>query len=132
MTEDMVFALIPISGITLGLGTAMLKLWLDYRKKRDLFQLHHAERMAAIDRGIDLPPLPPQFFADYQRASTDYLRYALIWLFAGIAFTVALSVTSQALWVWGLIPVAVGIAYLAFYQVERKAGRSFTPKQRSL
>ena len=131
MTEDMVFALIPISGITLGLGTAMLKLWLDYRKKRDLFQLHHAERMAAIEKGIDLPPLPPQFFADYQRASTDYLRYALIWSLAGIAFTVALFVTSQALWIWGLIPIAVGIAYLLFYQVELRAGRTHKPARRS-
>jgi hypothetical protein len=122
VTEDMVFALIPISGITLGLGTAMLRLWLEYRKKRDLFQLHHIERMTAIDKGIDLPPLPSQYFADDRRASSDYLRYALIWSLAGIAFSGALYVTSQSLWVWGSIPVAVGIAYLLFYQIERTAG----------
>ena len=122
----MVFALIPISGITLGLGTAMLRLWLDYRKKRELFQLHHVERMAAIDKGIDLPPLPSQYFADYRLASADYLRYALIWSLAGIAFSGALYVTSRSLWVWGLIPVAVGIAYLLFYRIERGAGG--TPK----
>jgi len=38
-------------------------MWLDFRKKRELFQLHHAERMAAIEKGIDLPasndPRPP-------------------------------------------------------------------------
>lgn len=124
MTEDMVFALIPISGITLGLGTAMLRLWLNYRRQRDLFQLNHLERMAAIDKGIDLPPLPLQYLADNRRAVADYLRYALVWSLAGIAFSGALYMTSRALWVWGLIPVAVGIAYLLFYQIERKAGKN--------
>ena len=46
----------------MGLGVGMLKLYLDYRKKREVIQLHHAERMAAIDKGIELPSLPPNSF----------------------------------------------------------------------
>jgi hypothetical protein len=54
--------LIPIVAIVMGLGIGMLKLSLDYRKKREILQAHHAERMAAIEKGIELPPLPPQFY----------------------------------------------------------------------
>jgi Domain of unknown function (DUF6249) len=125
VTEDMVFALIPIAAITMGLGTAMLWTWLDYRKKRDFFQLHHAERMAAIEKGIDLPPLPPEFFADYQRrrrAPEDSLRHGLVWLLVGIAVTVALSLTYRGQWGWGLVPLAVGIANLLFYWISQRAG----------
>src|SRR5580658_1417162 len=56
--------LIPIIAIVMGLSVAMLCLYLDFRKKRELFQLYHAERMAAIEKGIELPPLPPEFFGD--------------------------------------------------------------------
>ena len=34
---------IPIVAIVMGLGIGMLKLYLDYRKKRELIQLHVAE-----------------------------------------------------------------------------------------
>jgi len=54
--------MIPIVAIVMGLGIGMLKLWLDFRKKRDILQAHHTERMAAIEKGIDLPPLPAQFY----------------------------------------------------------------------
>ena len=42
----------------LGVGIGMLALWIDYRKKRDIFELHHKERMLAIERGMEVPPLP--------------------------------------------------------------------------
>lgn len=125
MTENMVFALMPIIAIAMGLGTGMLKIWLDYRRKRDLFQLHHAERMAAIDKGVDLPTLPPEFFADYQtrrRTAADSLRPGLVLSLVGIALTVALFLTYREYWVWGLIPLAVGIAHLLFYRIEQRAG----------
>jgi hypothetical protein len=47
---------IPIVAIVFGISVAMLGMWLDFRKKREMFELHHAERMAAIEKGIDLPP----------------------------------------------------------------------------
>ena len=45
--------MIPIIAIVMGLGLGMLKIWTDYRKKREILQAHHAERMAAIEKGID-------------------------------------------------------------------------------
>jgi hypothetical protein len=119
--------MVPIVAIVLGLGMGMLSLWLDFRKKRELFQLHHAERMAAIEKGIDLPPLPPEFFADQKRVDrgpTVYFRRGIMWLLIGIAVTVALWGTGEHEYWWGLIGVAVGVAYLLSYQVELRHPRT--------
>ena len=109
---------IPIVAIVMGLGIGMLKLYLDYRKKRELIQLHHAERMAAIDKGIEIPSLPPEFFQEYRRpplTNATYLRRGLLWLLIGIAVTVALAATHNDQYWWGLVPAAVGVANLLTY-----------------
>jgi hypothetical protein len=113
---------IPIIAIVLGISVAMLGMWLDFRKKRELFQLHHAERMAAIEKGIDLPPLPPEFFQGnrkQEKTPYTYLRRGLIWLLVGIAVTAAMWGTHDNDYWWGLVPVAVGMAYLISFLVER-------------
>ena len=119
--------MIPIVAIVMGIGIGMLRLWLDYRNKRDLLQMHHAERMAAIEKGIELPPLPPQFFQDYPRGVGDptrNLRNGLILLFIGGAIFAALYTDDglEAAW-WGLVPAAIGAALLLYYAlVGRKLG----------
>jgi len=127
--------MIPIVAIVLGLGVGMLKLWLDYRKKRDILQAHHAERMAAIEKGIELPPLPPQFFGPEsappaldmlqehlkgRHAALPYLRSGLMWLLLGIATSVALYAShDKAAW-WGGVPVAFGLSKLLFYFIANR------------
>jgi hypothetical protein len=114
--------LVPIVAIVFGIGVAMLGMWLDFRKKREMFQLHHAERMAAIEKGIDLPPLPPEFFQGRKQqllTPYTYLRRGLMWLLVGIAVTTALWGTHESDFWWGLVPVAVGVAYLIGFLVER-------------
>jgi hypothetical protein len=113
---------IPIVAIVLGISVAMLGMWLDFRKKREMFQLHHAERMAAFEKGIDLPPLPPEFFEDRKkqpRTPYTYLRRGLMWLLIGIAITTALWGTHDSDYWWGYVPIAVGVAYLITFLVER-------------
>ncbi len=113
--------LIPIVAIVMGLGIGMLTLYLDFRKKREMFQLYHAERMAAIEKGIELPPLPPEFFKDYRRREVTparHRRWGLIWVLVGIAFTAALWGTGDKDFWWGLMPIAVGVAYLVSSRLE--------------
>jgi hypothetical protein len=43
---------LPIVAIVLGIG--MLALWFDCRKKRVFFEWHHKERMAAIEKGMEV------------------------------------------------------------------------------
>jgi hypothetical protein len=116
---------IPIVAIVLGIGIAALGMFLDFRKKREFFQLHHAERMAAIEKGIELPPLPPEFFQSqrrWQRTPADQLRRGLVFLLVGAAVTAALyyQPESHRQALWGLVLVAVGLANLLSYAV---AGR---------
>jgi hypothetical protein len=113
---------VPIVAVTLGLATAMLSMWLDFRKKREMYQLHHAERMAAIEKGVDLPPLPQEFFGGNKRPQTPYapLRRGLIWLLAGATATLAMWGTGEKEFWYGLVPVGVGLAYVISYFVERR------------
>lgn len=120
--------LIPIISIILGLGTAMLAIYLSYRRRKQMFTLYHQERMAAIDKGIDLPPLPDAFFGDPSASlgGRQYLRKGLVWLFIGVAVGVSLYVNGQAKEAFfALIPSGVGLAYLIYYFIE---GRKDAPK----
>ena len=116
--------MIPIIAIVMGIGIGMLSLFLDYRKKREMFAMHHKERMSAIEKGMEVPPLPAEFFQDVRRmrVPSDYLRRGLILLLVGVAITIALFDSQRQAFLWGLVPVAVGIANLLFYYFEgRKA-----------
>jgi hypothetical protein len=130
--------MIPIVAIVMGLGIGMLKLWLDYRKKREILQAHHAERMAAIEKGIELPSLPPQFYGTEARSlppdmlqeqlkghiGLPYLRSGLMWLLIGAAISLALyadhhGAASNAAW-WGGVPAAFGLSKLLFYFIANR------------
>ena len=64
----MVEEFIPIFGILFGIGgpAVIVIVWftLNYYKRRKLMELHHTERMAAIERGMEIPPLPIELRAD--------------------------------------------------------------------
>jgi len=112
--------LIPIIAIIMGIGIAMVGLVLDYHKKRAIFELLHKERMAAIEKGMEVPALPVELLQAGRRSRTPscYLRRGVMLLSVGIAVTVALYVQHRDASVWGLVPIAVGIAYLLFYWLE--------------
>lgn len=110
--------MIPVVAIIFGTGTAMVAVLLDYRKKRAIFELHHRERLAAIDKGLEVPPLPPELLhgpgrgADARGAS---LRHGLIWTLLGAAVTGALLLEHLDGAYFGLIPVGIGLANLIYF-----------------
>jgi hypothetical protein len=133
--------MVPIVAIIMGIGIGMLKLALDYRNRREMFQLHHAERLAAIEKGVEVAPLPPEFFQSYRRPASgraSSLRWGLIWLLVGCALVVALYYGSghDDAW-WGLLPAAIGAALLIYYFIagrkfENEAGNSGTTPDRAM
>ncbi|HEX4050414.1 MAG TPA: DUF6249 domain-containing protein [Steroidobacteraceae bacterium] len=137
MTSDALFRpdvlslLIPILGIIMGIGFVMLAIYLDFLKKREILNAVHRERMAAIEKGMELPPLPPEIFRgrDRGRSRTPArtLERGLILIFIGIAVSVALWQTGKnAAW-WGLVPFGMGLAYLIssrFRAVEQERSAS--------
>ncbi|MCZ7635316.1 MAG: DUF6249 domain-containing protein [Verrucomicrobia bacterium] len=110
--------MIPLFGIVFGCAIAMLAVYTNYRKRRDIYTLYHQERMAAIDKGVDVPPLPEVFFAEDVKPYTPRrnLLKGLIWLFVGLGAIIALRGVDEPEVAWfGLIPAGIGLAYLIYY-----------------
>jgi Domain of unknown function (DUF6249) len=117
--------IIPVVAIVFSIGlplTAVI-IWivLNYRKRRRLMELHHAERMAAIERGMELPPLPIDIIDGRSpRRRRSSLLPGLVWFFVGLAVligTMGMSDEDVPLF-GGLIPLGIGLAYLIYYFVE--------------
>jgi len=122
--------LIPIVAIVLGIGIGMLWIYFDFRRKREIYQLYHAERMAAIDKGMELPPLPADLFRDSRsresRASRSRRR-GLILLFLGAAICIGIWASGAGrVSLWGLVPAGIGLALLLSSRFEAKEQASAT------
>jgi len=120
MSEDAIAVFIPIVAIVMSLSIPIVFAIVDYRRRRDIVEAYHKERMAAIERGMDLPPLPESFF---RSLNTDrkprHLLSGMIWLFVGLGLFVPLrEVASHDVAWFALIPVGVGLALLIYYFVE--------------
>lgn len=119
--------LVPIVAIVCAVGIPLsipiVLVILNYRKRQRLMELYHAERMAAIERGMEIPPLPAEILGGPRSRST--LLPGLIWLFIGLAFLVGLQGSAESFfagfggrWIWGLVPTAMGLAYLIYHLIE--------------
>jgi hypothetical protein len=118
--------LIPLVSVVLGISLAMLALYLNYRKKTEALRLAHAERMAAIEKGIELPPptvRPLQVDAYTVRHGSRLRTSGLVLLFVGAAITVAMWQSGADGFLWGLVPAAIGAAQLVSSLLETREPR---------
>jgi len=125
-SEDLIPALgllIPIVTVTVSLLALIIWIVVAHRRRMHEVDCRHKERMAAIDKGLELPPesTPPQ--PEQIQPRSRYLLRGLIWLGVGLAITFGGHDWLRApLGGSGWIAVAIGAAYLVFYLVEgRKA-----------
>lgn len=122
----MVEEFIPVIGILFGVGgpVVVVIVWftLNYHKRRKLMELHHTERMAAIERGMEIPPLPIELIdgRSVPKRRRTALLPGLVWFFVGLAVVVgALVERDEEIPVFlGLIPLGIGLAYLIYYFFE--------------
>jgi hypothetical protein len=130
MLSDLIPLVALIFGIGVPLSIPILWITLNYRKRRRLMELHHAERMAAIERGMEVPPLPLELIDGRSGRRRSTLLPGLVWFFIGLAMVVgSLSVGDDLPVVWGLVPLGIGIAYLIYYAVE---GRHLEARQHEM
>ncbi len=103
-------ALIPISMFLSIAAIIIVALFLKLQKRK----VESQEILAAIEKGVEVK------FPDNQR---NRLLSGLIWLLTGIVISLGMGLAipedaPSGMWVWGLIPVAVGAAYLIVYRLE--------------
>jgi hypothetical protein len=116
MAIEMLALFIPIITIVLGVAIAIVWIVTAHRQKVQRFEMRHRERMAAIDKGLDLPadPVEPETVK-----KTGGLRSGLAGVLVGIVLYLALrAVADGDVALFGLIPAAIGLANLVSFFVE--------------
>ena len=119
---------IPILAIVGGIVTGVVKV-LGRQRMAELVQ---QERIAAIQRGLDiskLPPLPASLDDDAgytpaernRRLAQGLMIGGLVTLAAGVGISTFLGLieTEKNIWAVGFIPAAVGIALLISWSIVR-------------
>ena len=116
LTGFMTAVVVPCVAIVGGISFAAYSMYLKVRRQRETLQMYHTERMAAIEKGIELPPLPPEILHD--RYNDPGHRHERRWrrnsgltlVFVGVAVTIAMWQANgdKSFW-WGLVIVAWGL-----------------------
>jgi hypothetical protein len=124
MLTDLVPVLGVIFAVGLPLSIPIVYIALNYRKRKRLMELSHAERMAAIERGMEVPPLPLELIDGNSRKRRSSLLPGLVWFFIGLAMVAGyllggdLGDGDELPVVFGLVPLGIGLAYLIYYALE--------------
>jgi len=135
MHPEVIGVFIPIVAIVMGIGVAMLSIWSEHKRKAQLLEQNHRERMHAIEKGIPLPELPPNLVGMSNGPATasaaKSLRSGIMLTLIGVLLFVAINVAGGmegAL--FGLIPAAVGIANLVYAAIQWKKEQAEESKPR--
>ncbi len=118
----MLSELVPLVAIIFGAGLPLsipiVWIYLNYRKRRRLMELSHTERMAAIERGMEVPPLPLDLIDGRSTRRRSSLLPGLVWFFIGLAMVAGTLLGDELPGVFGLVPLGIGFAYLIYYGIE--------------
>jgi hypothetical protein len=129
---------IPIIAIVMVFGTGMFSIYFKYRQRKEMFAMYHQQRMAAIEKGIELPPLPEDSLQEHDlfkhafagqcrdnrgawRSPHRSLMGGLVLLFIGLTVYLSLHFTGIRtdaggdVGLFGLIPAGIGVARLIYY-----------------
>jgi len=125
MDPGVIGVFIPIVAIVMGIGVAIVSIWSEHKRKSQLLEQNHRERMHAIEKGIELPPLPPNLVGMSNGPSTasaaKSLRSGVMLLLIGVVLFFAIGTAGgREGALFGLIPAAVGIANLLYAAIQWK------------
>jgi len=116
------FALIPILSVVGAFSVPVIivaiVMYIHYKKE----VMRNRERMAAIEKGIDLPDLSnSSHHREHYRSYNSSLRGGIVLLFVGIGLTLALWVNAGMNGaVWGVFIGLIGVGKLVYWAI---AGR---------
>jgi hypothetical protein len=98
--------------------------WLQHQRRMVI----HRERLAAIEKGVELPPLEQEVRQSNWNVQRILLLAGLIWISLGIGTFVTLSALlgnpvlgiPNGMQFIGVAPFAIGLSHLVVYGVGRK------------
>lgn len=107
--SELLIAMIPA---VLALLIPIVAIWTGHQRQIREVEARHRERLAAIEKGLPVPPdpVPPP-----KKVGSPLLR-GLVWL--GVGLAIVYSRIDDEFSKLGWIPAAIGAAYLIFYTVE--------------
>jgi hypothetical protein len=133
MNEDAIAVFIPIVAIVFGIGMGMLSTWTEHKRRSQLLEQSHRERMVAMEKGLPVPELPAHLWsgksedANPRHASLRAMRTGLTMLGIGVVLFFGIQrLVGDNLALFGLIPAVIGVANLVYAGLlarkEREAG----------
>ena len=132
MDPGVIGVFIPIVAIVMGIGIGMLAVWSEHKRKAQLLEQNHRERMHALEKGIDLPAIPANLVGGSNGPSTataaKSLRSGIMLTLIGVLLYFAIyTAGGHEGALFGLIPAAIGIAnfvYAGILWQQEKRGDS--------
>ena len=120
---------IPIVAIVMGIGIGMLSVWTEHKRKAQLLDQYHRERIVALEKGLPLPELDRRLVAMDENSpptAAKAYRNGLMMLLIGVVLYFALDqLVGDRISIFGLIPAAIGIANLVYgVLLQRKESAS--------
>jgi hypothetical protein len=118
MSPDIIGVFIPIVAIVMGIGIGMLSIWTEHKRKAQLLEQYHRERIVALEKGLPLPELDRKLVAlDDSQPPTAARAYrnGVMMLLIGIILYFGLEeLLGSKFSLFGLVPAAIGIANLLY------------------
>ncbi len=111
--------LIPILSVIFAGAILLTGITLRHFQRNKFLQGLQQERLALVDKGLPLPPIPSGLFsASAPLTPVRMLLRGLVWLFIALGFMVALYEEGRREFLYTLVPVGIGLAYLICYFAE--------------
>ncbi len=125
MDPGVIGVFIPIVAIVFGVGAGIVAIWSEHKRKAQILEQNHRERMQAIEKGLELPPLPANLVSAGNGPSTasaaKSLRSGIMMVLIGVILYVAIDrVGAGEAALFGLIPAAIGLANLVYAAIQWK------------
>ena len=137
MSPAVIGAFIPIVAITLGIGIGSLAIWSEHKRKLELIDRLHRERMLALEKGVEPPAIAPGLVGDLAAKPKLVPRYlwpramrnGLMLLFGGIVLYFGVNEAGgREGATFMLVPAALGLANLIYAAVLWKQEKDEPPR----
>ncbi len=120
MDKQTLALLIPFISIVMGISIPLTAIILHFMKRRQILEQFHKERMAAIEKGIEIPEIPAEAFCETGETPSRGGRHGillagLIATFLGVALYFVINNFRPDRALVALFPIGLGLAFLMYY-----------------